>query len=91
MTFLDKWIQKMERPAREEGKAEGIEIGIDWAIRKIEAEAKGLPFDEPRPRPPPEGSPSSDSQRHPLPAGPDQPRGGRVFLCHNRSPPRPST
>ena len=54
---LDQWIAKMERPAREEGRAEGIEIGIekgkqrvrDWEIRKAEAEAQDLPFDEPLP------------------------------------------
>lgn len=61
MNILDKWIAKMERPAREEAKAkgiaEGVQLGIDWATRKAEAEAKGLPFDEPRSGPTPEEPP----------------------------------
>lgn len=61
MNILDQWIDKMDRPVREEakaeGRAEGIELGIDWATRKAEAEAKGLPFDEPRPGPAPEEPP----------------------------------
>ena len=61
MNVLDRWIAKMEQPAREEGKAEGraegIQLGIDWATRKAEAEAQGLPFDEPRPGPAPEEPP----------------------------------
>ena len=47
----------MERPARKEARAKGIaignkkgiQLGREWAIRKAEAEAKGLPFNEPRP------------------------------------------
>ena len=54
---LDQWVAKMERPAREEGYAEGFPIGVeqgiqrvrDWEIRKAEAAAAGLPFDELRP------------------------------------------
>ena len=57
MNILDQWIAKMERPAREEAKAEGVQLGIDWATRKAEAEAKGLPFDEPRPGSTPEEPP----------------------------------
>lgn len=57
MNILDRWIDKMDRPVREEAEAKGIQLGIDWATRKAQAEAQGLPFDEPRPGPPPEEPP----------------------------------
>lgn len=58
---MDEWVEKMDRPLREEGYAEGyaegvalgIEEGIqlvrEWESRKAEAQALGRPFHEPRP------------------------------------------
>ena len=54
----------------EEGRAEGIEEGRvegiavthrqwqDWNTRRMEAEAKGEPFNEPPPTPPENGAPT---------------------------------
>ena len=50
----------------EEGRAEGVEQGIavthrqwqGWNARRMEAEAKGEPFNEPPPTPPENGAPT---------------------------------
>ena len=65
MGFLNWWYEKVEAANREarakeyreaytKAFKEGVQIGIDWVNRKTEAEAKGLPFDEPRPGPAPQ-------------------------------------
>ena len=53
-------VEKVRAEGIEQGKAEGIEQGIaaayqqwqEWNTRRMDAEAKGLPFDEPPPEPP---------------------------------------
>ena len=65
MRVLDKLYDLLVRPietnaearGRTEGRAEGIDETMNWANRKAEAEAKGLPFDEPPPQPTPEDPP----------------------------------
>ena len=53
VNILDKLHQKLVEPLEAQsearGRAEGISEGNDWATSKAEAEAKGLPFDEPPP------------------------------------------
>ena len=53
-------VKKQVNEAKEEGKAEGKAEGreeiqkawVAWNARRIEAESKGLPFNEPPPEPP---------------------------------------
>ena len=53
-------VKKIRAEGIEQGKAEGIEQGIavayqqwqEWNARRMDAEAKGRPFDEPPPEPP---------------------------------------
>ena len=65
-------IEQGKAEGIEQGKAEGIEQGIAtayqqwqaWNTRRIDAEAKGLPFDEPPPEPPEilkNGTPTTDT------------------------------
>lgn len=64
MGFLSWWHKTVEAAERDnraraykeaytkaytEAFEKGVQIGIDWVNRKTEAEAQGLPFDEPRP------------------------------------------
>ena len=59
-------VAKIRAEGVEEGKAAGLEQGIatayrqwqDWNTRRIEAEAKGEPFNEPPPTPPTNGDPT---------------------------------
>ena len=55
MTILDRITERLNRPiiakGVAEGEARGIALGIEWATRKAEAEARGIPFDEPPPTP----------------------------------------
>ena len=41
----EKWLKPQRERFREEGRREGRE----WNRRRLEAEAKGIPFDEPFP------------------------------------------
>ena len=72
--FMTK-VTKIQAESFEEGKAEGLEQGIEqgleqgiatayrqwqaWNTRRMEAEAKGEPFNEPPPTPPKNGDPTS--------------------------------
>ena len=57
---IEQGIEQGKAEGIEQGKAEGIEQGIAtayqqwqaWNARRIDAEAKGHPFDEPPPEPP---------------------------------------
>ena len=64
-------VAKIRAEGVEEGKAAGIEQGIEqgiatayhqwqsWNTRRLEAEAKGEPFNEPPPTPPENGTPTN--------------------------------
>ena len=45
----DKFREEGRQKGHEEGREEGRREGIEWNRRRLEAEAKGLPFDEPYP------------------------------------------
>ena len=49
----EKWLkpqrERLRKEAIEEGRREGIREGREWNRRRLEAEAKGIPFDEPYP------------------------------------------
>ncbi len=49
----DKWIAKKHAATREEGRKEGLaefqNLLREWNGRRLEAEAKGVPFTEPPP------------------------------------------
>ena len=55
--FLNPWREKRAAEAREKGRTEGREEGreqerskwSEWNHRRLEAEANGIPFDEPSP------------------------------------------
>ena len=55
--YLDAKIEKQRERFREQGREEGREEGkaderrawVDWNTRRLEAEARGEPFDEPPP------------------------------------------
>ena len=59
-------VAKIREEGVEEGRAVGLEQGIatayrqwqDWNTRRMEAEAKGEPFNEPPPTPPKNGDPT---------------------------------
>ena len=56
MVIAGIWSERRERKAREEGREEGrLEYHVRWEtwLRRLkDAEAKGIPFDEPPPPPP---------------------------------------
>ncbi|MDE0426730.1 MAG: hypothetical protein OXN25_17910 [Candidatus Poribacteria bacterium] len=65
MLFYFHKIEQATKQGREEGREEGIEQGraevysawhADWERRRQEAEAKGIPFDEPPPAIPQNGT-----------------------------------
>lgn len=51
--LTNKWVKPLQDKFREEGRKEGREEGRqearEWNRRRLEAEAKGIPFDEPFP------------------------------------------
>lgn len=57
--FVEPLIEKRRAEGREQGQAEGREQGqaeerlrwTEWNHRRLEAEASGVPFDEPPPAP----------------------------------------
>ena len=63
-TNVKKQVNEAKEEGKAEGKAEGREEGkaegreeiqkawVAWNARRIEAESKGLPFNEPPPEPP---------------------------------------
>ena len=45
----EKWLKPQREKFREEGREEVRRQGLEWNRRRLEAEAKGIPFDEPFP------------------------------------------
>ena len=43
--LTNKWVKPLQEKFREQGRREGRE----WNRRRLEAESKGIPFDEPFP------------------------------------------
>ena len=50
MVIAAMWMERRERKARLEGRQEVCAEWEAWLRRREDAEAKGIPFDEPHPK-----------------------------------------